>query len=394
MNFCLLPCKMRKTVLQYKEGLHTLNPRKGNILMNGTTLNFHYDFLTSLVLSDPDFFSKKVPCMKAAGVRTVWLDNYIYGEWQNTPEEAARAKAMLEDEGFEVQAICVPLGHGSNALNGDEADPTLPPDWQNRVGADGTRQATTTCVDDKVIAHYREAMRIHQELGFTQVFYDDDLRMGSWGAHLQGCYCGRCLSRFYKCYPQFDGMSRGDIVRLGVPGSEVRDAWETVQCESVIRFLTETTPEGLTPGVMVMHNGDRRHGLDILGIKKAFPNALFRVGEGHFDDGSFTHPACRPSMETSIRKHLALIGSVENAFSETTTYPVGALSPANYVEKMRLEIGCGLRNLYLMSGNVFLTEPYWEALIAARPELEELATSTPLPQLDGAPPEEDFVWHL
>ena len=83
--------------------------------MNGTTLNFHYDFLTSLVLTDPEFFTKKVPYMKAVGVKTVWLDNYIYGMWQNTPEEAARAKAMLEAEGFEVQAICVPLGHGGNA---------------------------------------------------------------------------------------------------------------------------------------------------------------------------------------------------------------------------------------------------------------------------------------
>ena len=28
--------------------------------MNGTTLNFHYDFLTGLVLTDPEFFTKKV----------------------------------------------------------------------------------------------------------------------------------------------------------------------------------------------------------------------------------------------------------------------------------------------------------------------------------------------
>ena len=102
--------------------------------MNCTTLNFHYDFLTSLVLNDPEFFTKKVPFMKAVGVRTVWLDNYIYGEWQNTPEEAARAKAMLEAEGFEVQAICVPLGHGGNALmGGDEDDPSLPPEFRNRI---------------------------------------------------------------------------------------------------------------------------------------------------------------------------------------------------------------------------------------------------------------------
>ena len=356
-------------------------------------LNLHYDFLTEYVLQDPAFFTRKVPYMKAAGVKTVWLDNYIYGAWQNTPEDAARAKAMLEAEGFEVQAICVPLGHGSNALNGDEADPTLPAEWHNRVDANGNRQGTTTCVDETVLENYRQALRIHKEIGFTKIFHDDDLRMGMWGPHLQGCYCDRCLKRFYQQYPQFDGMSRADIIRLGTPGSEVRDAWETIQCESVIRFLTETTPRGMTPGIMVMHNGDRRHGLDILGIKKAFPNALFRVGESHFADWNFLEPLGRPALERSIRKHLALIGSVENAFSETTTYPVGALSPANFVEKIRWEISCGLRNIFLMSGNVFLPDPYWEALVAARDELEYLAASTPLPVLDGNPIDEDFIWH-
>lgn len=356
-------------------------------------LHLHYDFLTEYVLNDPEFFTKKVPYMKAAGVRTVWLDNYIYGAWQNSLEDARRAKAMLEAEGFEVQAICVPLGHGSNALNGDEADPTLPVEWQNRVGADGLRQGTTTCIDDVVIHQYREAVAIHKELGFTKLFYDDDLRMGSWGPHLQGCYCDRCLTRFYKKYPQFDGMSRADIVRLGVPGSVVREAWETIQCDAILRFLDETTPEGLTPGIMVMHNGDRRHGIDIPRIKEHFPKALFRVGECQFSDASFLHPMGRPALERSVRKHLALIGSVENAFSETTTYPVGALSPANFVEKIRWEIRCGLRNIFLMSGNVFLTDPYWEALIAAREELEYLAASTPLPVLDGTPIDEDFIWH-
>ncbi len=356
-------------------------------------LKFHYDFLTSLVLNDPDF-PRKMGLMKRAGVKTVWLDNYIYGEWQNSLEDARRAKAILEDEGFEVQAICVPLGHGSNALNGDEADPTLPTVWQNRVDPYGNRQGTTTCVDDTVIAWYKEAVQIHKELGFTKLFYDDDLRMGSWGAHLQGCYCPRCLDRFYKKYPQYDGMKPLDIATTATEGDDLWNAWTDIQCDSVVRFLTETTPEGLTPGIMVMHNGDRRHGLDIPRIKAHFPNALFRVGEGHFEDSTFASPLCRPSIETCMKKHLSLIGSVENAFSETTTYPVGALSPENWIEKMRWEIRCGLRNLFLMSGNVFLTDPYWEALIDARAELEALAEATPLPVLDGTPCEDNFVWHL
>lgn len=355
-------------------------------------LNLHYSFLTSYVMNDPEFFTKKVPYMKSAGVETIWLINYIYGEWQNSLENCRKAKALLEDEGFEVQALCVPLGHGSNALNGDDTDPTLPATWQNRIDAHGLRQGTTTCVDDIVIQHYREAMQIHKELGFTQVFHDDDLRMGGWGSSLQGCYCDRCLNRFYNKYPQFDGMSRADIVRFGVLGSDVREAWETVQCDAILRFLKETTPEGMIPGIMVMHNGDRRHGIDIPRIKEAFPNALFRVGEGHFNDRDVTHPMGRASLEQSLHKHLALIGSVEHAFSETTTYPVGALSPEHFVEKIRWEIRCGLRNIFLMSGTIFLTDPYWEALMSARKELEALAEATPLPVLNGTPLHEDFIW--
>ncbi len=362
--------------------------------MSNLPLTFHYDFLTSLVLEDREFFTKKVPFMKAAGVSTVWLDNFIYGVWQNSLEDARRAKSMLEEEGFEVQAITVPLGHGGgDALNGDGSDPTIPPTWRNRVGADGSLLGTTTCVDDVVIADCRQAAEAHLELGFTKLFYDDDLRMASWGPALQGCYCDRCLDRFYKKFPQYDGMAREDIRRLATPGDDLWEAWATIQCDSVLRFLKEVTPEGQTPGIMLMHNGDRRHGLDIVRMREAFPDALFRVGECHFGDNEFLHPLAKPSIDTCIKKQLSLIGSSKNAFSETTTYPVGALSPANWIEKMRWEIRAGLRNIYLMSGNVFLTAPYWEALIAAREELEELAAATPLPVFDGTENDVDFVWH-
>ena len=360
--------------------------------MNGKSLNFHYDFLTEYVHKDKEFFTKKVPYMKAAGVKTVWLDNYIYGRWQNTPDDAYKAKKMLEEEGFEVQAICVPLGHGGNALNGADGDPTLPSEWRNRQNENGDKLGTTTCVDEAVIENYKEAIQIHKEIGFTQIFYDDDLRMGAWGPKLQGCYCERCLSRFYKKYPKFDGMSRADIFTQGVEGSEVREAWEDIQCDSILRFLEETTPQGVTPGVMVMHNGDKRHGVDIARIVKRYPDALIRVGESHFGDSSFTCESARASIEASIRRHMLLAGSVENTFSETTTYPVGALSPENWVEKMRIEIGCGLRNIYLMSGNVFLTEPYWDALIKALPELHELAERTPLPSFEKDSEIPEFIW--
>lgn len=357
-------------------------------------LSFHYDFLPDMILSDNSETHKRITQMKAAGVSTVWLDNFIYGAWQNSFDEIRKAKRILEEEGFTVQALNVPLGHGGNALNGGESDPTIPLTWQNRISANGTILGTTTCVNDAVINDSRAAAEALYDMGFTQLFYDDDLRMGSWGPALQGCFCERCLSRLYKKFPKYDGISREEIIRVATPRSELWNAWCTIQCDSIIRFLDETTPDGMTPGIMVMHNGDNRHGIDILRIKEHFPHALFRVGEGHFDDASFLHPDGQTAIENSIKTHLSQIGSIEQAFSESTTYPVGALSPDNWIKKIKLEIKCGLRNIYLMSGLVFLTDPYWEALISAKGELEELALRTPLPKLDGTPFKQDFVWHL
>lgn len=201
------------------------------------------------------------------------------------------------------------------------------------------------------------------------------------------------MNNFRAAYPAYGDITRAELAaRLAAGDAALTDAWETFQCDSILQFLEQATPEGVIPCPMVMHNGDRRHGLDIRRIRARFPDAIVRVGEGHFSDESFLHPVGRAAIAASIRRHMTLIGSPEYAFSETTTYPVGALSPENFVEKMRLEIDCGLRNIFLMSGTVFLPDPYWEAIAAALPELRERAARTPLPDLSEPMPE--FIWQI
>lgn len=361
-------------------------------------LDFHYDFSPALVLRDADF-GHKLDLMRKAGLTsggsTVWLTGFFYGRWESTPEEIAAAKTQLESEGFHVEALSIPLGHGSQAL-----DPSKPPEvetgesWRPRVDAEGNPWPNTSCPrHGKVLADSRAAAEILHEIGFTRVFYDDDLRVGSWGSAIQGCFCEDCLAVFRKEYPAYDGYSRAAIASgLSAGDAALIEAWETFQSDSILHFLEETTPEGLIPCPMIMHNGDRRHGLDVRRIAEQFPNAYIRVGEGHFSDESFLHPDGKIALTTSIRRHLWQIGSNRNAFSETTTYPIGALSPENMVEKMRLEIDCGLRHIFLMSGTLFLPDAYWEAIAAALPELYDRAASTPLPDFTRPAPE--FVWHL
>ena len=368
-------------------------PKEVTAVNDNYPLRFAYDFLPSLMLRDREF-GHKIDLMKSVGVSTVWLDCYLTGEWDASLEDIAKCRRILMDEGFEVQALNVPLGHGSQAL-----DPSQPlafqtgDGWSNRVDCCGNPWPSTTCVDDKCIADSRKVLESLREIGFTRVFYDDDLRMGVWGPHMQGCFCDRCMKRFGDRHPQYAGLSRLEIVEKSRSDPALADAWMTMQCDSVLRFLDETTPEGMTPNFMIMHNGDRRHGLDITRMKQHFPDAYFRIGEGHFGDGSFLHPLGRDGITHSIKKQMRLVGDVSKTWSETTTYPVGDLSPENFVGKMRIEIGCGLRNIFLMSGTVFLFDEYWHAVRDALPELSELAASTPLPDLT-VPYEDDFVWHL
>lgn len=355
-------------------------------------LHFHYDFVPSAVLDAPNA-AERIAWMKAAGVETVWLDAYAYGTWLASKQELLHAKQLLEGHGFEVQALTIPVGHGTGALLGDGADPELPSTWKNRINAQGNPIALAACFhQEQMIQESREVAMTLYELGFTKLFYDDDLRAGPWGPSLQGCFCPQCMQSFYQKYPQYSGMSGADILAMATEGDMLWQAWSDVQCDHVLYFLEQTLPQGMTPGIMVMHNGDSRHGIDIARIKAKFPQALFRVGEGHFEDSSFTHPLAEDAIRHSITTHLTQIGNVQNAFSESTVYPENALTAAHLIQKLQLEVMCGLRNLFLMSGLFFLDKEYWQAIVEARPLLEALAQNVPASDLSQ--PCEPFIWQL
>ena len=354
-------------------------------------LHFHYDFIPHEIL-DPVTSAHRIALMQSAGVETVWLDTYAYGNVLATREETMVAKELLERHGFCVQALTVPVGHGGGALNGGAGDPGIPAHWQGRVNAYGQIVPFTSCVRcEDMIKESRAVAEELRDMGFTQLFYDDDLRAGPWGQALQGCCCKACMQAFYQKYPQYAHLSAPEIFASATEGDDLWCAWSDVQCDAILQFVKKTVPDGMTPGIMVMHNGDARHGVDIARLAAAFPNLLLRVGEAHFEDASFTHPLAERSIENSIRTHVQRLGNAQNAFSESTVYPENALSPENLVQKLRIEIRAGLRNLYLMSGFFFLAEPYWQAIAKAREQLEALAENTASDPGKGA---DAFIWQI
>lgn len=334
-------------------------------------ISINYSVSARDVMTNPEF-PARLKWMKCAGVENLWLYGYFYGHHESDPELIHRARLRLMEEGFQTGVLSLPVGHPGNSLN--PADPTLElaihPSWHYRINRHGQKEYFIACIDEAMTAHNLAAAKEYAQMGFTRHFFDDDLRLGNWGTEVQGCFCDKCLDKFRAR----TGMkvSREPLAQAIGHDAQIRKAWIDYNCDKLTGFMRETDLPGMTSGIMVMHNGGRIHGISIPDIKAAVPDCMFRVGELHFDDVSYLAPGGKQSLSVSVKNHLALIGS-NPAYSESTVFPAAAMSPENWIDKIRLEISLGLRNIFLMSGTWFFTEPYWNALADARTELNELS---------------------
>ncbi len=340
-------------------------------------LKLSYDFSARTPLYDPDY-PQKVKLLKAAGVEVIWLFGYFYGFFESSPEEMAKAKRILEEDGFEVGAINVPLGHGGNALDPNNPDIRLEigDGWRNRVSAKGQSLYNASCISEKTITDSVLAAEAIRDIGIQNIFYDDDLRLSSPDAEIQGCYCDDCIERFCREY----NVKTTRAALAQADDAELMEAWMNFQCGTLLRFLKAVSLDGTRSGIMVMYRGGRRHGIDIRRIRSELPDVFFRVGEEHFCDERFNEIRALDNINASIHTHMALVGDDRLCYSESTVFPAKALSPENLIRKIENEIRAGLRNIYVMSGTWFVTPEYWEALAKALPRLKELAQSLPVPK--------------
>lgn len=336
--------------------------------------SMNYDVNPMDVINNP-LFPERLDRMKKAGVDSLWLAGFMYGRPASDEETLLQAKKRLEEEGLRVGVISLPVGHPGNSLNPD--DPTLDlsiaPSWRYRVNKNGEKEYFCACIEENMLEDNRKTAEIYAQMGFQRHFFDDDLRLGNWGEEVRGCFCDHCIREFNERQGLF--LSREQIKNAceGKAGmEEIKEAWIQYNCDKLTNFMKVTRMPGMQSGIMVMHNGDRRHGISIPDIKKAVPDCMFRVGELHFDDQRYTAPGGQDSLAASVRAHLALIGENE-AYSESTVFPAAALSPENLLHKIHLELSLGLRNIFLMSGSWFLSEPYWEMLAREKDALREYA---------------------
>lgn len=331
-----------------------------------------------MVLNDENI-EEKLSWIRNGGVTTMWLYGYFFGHDDAPLEDMAKAKEKLEQQGFEVQIISLPVGHPGNSLDptNPDLDLSIPDTWTYRVDRKGDNVYYCACINEVLISDNKKAMERYKSLGITKVFFDDDLRMGNWGNEIEGCFCDKCIENFNSIIGE--NLTRDDLseICLGVDLDEqqagIQNEWIKFNCNKITKFLTQTQTEGIQSGIMIMHNGDEKHGgISIVDILHAIPDCMIRVGEFHFDDTSYDSDEGRKSVELSILNHMKPVKNKDLIYSESTVFPANALSPENLIDKIKLEIRCGIRNIFLMGGSWFIERRYWDLLRESMKELNDL----------------------
>jgi hypothetical protein len=322
-------------------------------------------------------FERKLEYLDRASVGTYWL--YGFRGAEGTMRDIGllkAAKAKLEGLGKDEYVICEPLGHPGEEPPAGSPQRLKPPGkgWRYRVTADGNPDWGCACLDETVQQDLVAATTAFRDAGFKKVFFDDDLRMGNWGTAITGCFCEVCIDDFNR--RQGARYTREDLRRFVREPSEhdtVCEQWVDFNCAKVTAFMKAVNLPGIQVGIMVMHNGDRRHGVDLPAILAAVPDCLVRVGEGHFADHEFDPPAGKAALIASLEMHKAIVKDVSRLYTENTVHPWPNLRPENMAKKLLIEVEHGLRNIMLMPPQLLDAPEYWEAIAGVLPEAKALA---------------------
>ena len=319
-------------------------------------------------------FEEKLKYLDKAGVSAFWL--YGYRSAEGTIRDIGlltEAKRKLERLGKEAYIVCEPVGHPCGTPAADSPLFRSPPakGWRYRINAEGKPDHGCACIEEHLVNDLLAATSQFRDAGFKKVFFDDDLRLGNWGSNITGCFCEACIAAFNRLHGT--GHAREDLRRFVLdPGSraEVCERWMAYNCGKVTGFMKAVNLPGIQVGIMVMHNGDRKHGVDLPAVLKAVPDCLVRVGEGHFTDEDFDTPEGKALLIASLETHKAIVNDVSRTYSENTVYPWPKLRPENMAKKLLTEVEHGLRNIMLMPPQLLDAPGYWEAIAAVLPQAE------------------------
>lgn len=323
--------------------------------------NYHLSISVDALDADPEL----IDIVGKAGVTDIWLASFFYGYWQYPPERLAPWLRRLEDKGFGVHVINVPLGHPGDSLGStDGSFPLTPPTrWKPGVRPDGATYAGTSLHPPATEENCAALKRIKSELKVDRVFLDDDFRLARGPGVIGGCFCDEHKKEFLQKggYGDTDWSALLESVNNRQLTPVLR-AWVEFTCDRLtgaFKAQQDAAPD-IQLGNMIMFMGAEKAGIRL----DEYRNVPFRVGELMFNDASFDPVKGKTDELFSALFHRRF-AQPELAFSETTAYPADQLSAANMAAKLAVSTISDCRNTMFMSGLTPFPKTHWETLAPA-----------------------------
>jgi hypothetical protein len=307
-----------------------------------------------------------------AGCDEVWIAAFFYGYWPYGTDELARWKATGEHLGLAVSVSNIPLGHPGDSLGSQDADafPLTPPaHWQLGARPDGSHYSGTS-LHPPATEENCAAVRELAGRGYRKCFLDDDFRLAISPGQIGGCFCEAHKQRFLESRGY--GQRQWEELLAEVASrslSRLVREWVDFTCDDLTAsFRAQQEAAGsMAMGNMVMFMGAEKAGIRL----PDYTGALFRVGEGHFDDGSFGTLKGKCNELFSALFHRRFTPG-HLAWSETTAYPATALSARNMAAKLAISTLADVRHTLYMSGLTPFPKEHWDVLKPAMAEQKRL----------------------
>ena len=299
---------------------------------------------------------------RESGVTDAWLDAWFYGYFPYSWDAINDALKRIKSAGLRPHFTAVPFCHGGGALDPrTEGFPNLPPEHRKTAKRwDGSEQWGFSWHSPTDKEGAQAIQELYARYGVFDYFLDDDFRFASSPDLIGGCVCDECRADFL----QKSGLneSRWEEVLADVRNSSdtpLMRAWVDYFCDRLtqcFRAYKSAVPE-VDLGVMVMYMGCERAGIRL----EDYKDALFRVGEGGFNDGWYDSVKTKTIELYSSLFHRRFC-SPGRAFSETTIFPEGTLSAENMASKLAISTISDVRNTCFMSGLAPIPPEYWPTL--------------------------------
>lgn len=322
--------------------------------------SYHLSISPEALDADPELLS----VVQDAGVTDLWITGFLYGYWHFSPEEIQSWRKRIESQGMAAHVINVPLGHPGDALGSKSGRmmTTPPKHWKPAVTFDGKPYCGTS-LHPPATSENVAAIRRLAALGVRRIFLDDDFRAARSPAEIGGCFCEQHRQEFLRTaglgdaeWPALlDDVKNRRFTRV------LRD-WVDFTCDQYTACFRaqQAAAVGTRLGIMVMYLGSEKSGLRL----SDYSNTPFRVGECHFNDGSFAPIKGKTDeLFSSLLHRRFVLPSL--AYSETTAFPADALSAENMAAKLVISTISDVRNTMLMSGLTAFPRSYWQTLKSA-----------------------------